>query len=105
MTIFYPLAVYASICRYLQQPLAFPGDLAAWENPQPISSGVLDSIFHEWLVLDPDTANESFNIVDNFPFVWAKFWPILASWFGLEWQSPNEEANYEEVTMPLIPRG
>lgn len=105
MSIFYPLAVYASICRHLKKMLAFPGDIAAWDTSQPISSGVLDSVFHEWLVLDPNTANEPFNIVDGSEFTWSKCWPVLASWFGLEWQPPSMNGEYQEVSMPLRPRG
>ena len=105
MTIFFPLAVYASICRHLNEPLAFPGDAAAWEKSVPISSGVLDSVFHEWLVLVANTTNEAFNIIDDSEFSWGKFWPVLASWFGLKWRAPDEDAKYDEVSMPLIPRG
>lgn len=105
MSIFFPLAVYASVNKYLGQPLYFPGDGVAWDTQQPISSGVLDSVFHEWLLLDPETKNEAFNIHDDSTFTWSKSWPVLAEWFGMEFRTPGEIEAYEEVEMPLRPRG
>ncbi|KAK3716889.1 hypothetical protein LTR37_006239 [Vermiconidia calcicola] len=107
MTTFYPLAVYAAVQRRLGKPLAFPGDTAAWEKIMPMSSGVLNSLFHEWLVLEEATAGERFNIVDDSEFTWLKAWPVVAGWFGMDWSPPAEEdeGKYEIVEMPLRPRG
>lgn len=108
MTTFYPLAVYAAVQRKLGMRLEFPGDTAAFEKMMPMSSGVLNSQFHEWLVLDEGTANERFNIVDGSEFSWLRAWPVIAGWFGMEWSPPAEEANgkqYETVEMPFRPRG
>lgn len=107
MTTFYPLAVYAAVQRKLGRPLAFPGDPAAFEKIMPMSSAVLNSLFHQWVVLEDGTANEKFNIVDNSDFTWLKAWPIIAAWFGMDWTPPVEEAGteYEVVEMPLRPRG
>ena len=108
MTTFYPLAVYAAVQRKLGKRLDFPGDTAAWEKMNPMSSGVLISQFHEWLVLDKDTANERFNIVDGSDFSWLRSWPVIAEWFGMEWSPPAEEADgneYQTVEMPFTPRG
>jgi hypothetical protein len=107
MTTFYPLAVYASIQRKLGKPLAFPGDAAAFEKMMPMSSGTLNSYFHEWLVLDESTANERFNIVDGSEFSWMKAWPIIANWFGMDWTPPVEDSAevYNVVEMPPKPRG
>jgi hypothetical protein len=105
MTIFYPLAVYAAVLRKLNKPLLFPGDFVSWDNPTPISTGILNSIFYEWLVLSPHTAGESFNITDDSEFTWSRFWPTLASWFGLEWQPPSENATYHEIDTGFQPRG
>ena len=85
MTTFYPLAVYAAVQRKLKRKLAFPGDAAAFEKIMPMSSAVLNSRFHEWLVLDDNNKDERFNIVDHSEFTWLKAWPVIARWFGLEW--------------------
>ncbi|KAK5065316.1 hypothetical protein LTR84_001154 [Exophiala bonariae] len=105
MTIFYPLAVYASIQRKLKKPLKYPGDLASWDNNHPISTGVILGTFYEWMVLTDDTAGESFNITDGSEFTFSKLWPILASWFGLEWLPPQQDGSYHEVELPYVPRG
>ncbi|OAG43082.1 hypothetical protein AYO21_02701 [Fonsecaea monophora] len=105
MTIFYPLAVYAAVQRKLNQPLRYPGDFVSWDNNHPISSGVILGTFYEWLVLNEGTAGESFNITDGSEFTFSKLWPILASWFGLEWLPPQENASYHEVELPFVPRG
>lgn len=105
MNIFYPLAVYAAVQRQLKRPLDFPGDLTAWDKVQPISSGQLNSLFHEWLVLNPDAENQSLNIWDGSEFTWGKFWPILARWYGLDWVLPRLDVGYNEVVMSVVPRG
>ena len=107
MTTFYPLAVYAAVQRKLSKPLAFPGDTAAWEKMMPMSTGTLNSFFHEWLVLIESTADERFNIVDGSDFSWGKAWPAVAGWFGMEWKPPADEAleGWSVVEMPLKQRG
>ncbi|RVX70234.1 hypothetical protein B0A52_05567 [Exophiala mesophila] len=105
MTIFYPLAVYASIQRKLLQPLEYPGDLTSWDNNHPISTGFILGTFYEWLVVTEGTAGESFNITDGSEFTFGKLWPIMASWFGLEWRPPQENGSYHEVELPFVPRG
>jgi len=105
MNIFYPLAVYASVQRYLKRPLLFPGDLVAWDKAQSISSGKLNSLFYEWLVLNPDAGNQSLNIWDGSEFTWGKFWPSLAHWYQLDWEPPRSDAEYTETEMRAIPRG
>lgn len=107
MTTIYPLAVYAAVQRKLGQPLAFPGDAAAFEKMMPMSSAVLDSYFHEFLVLKERTAGERFNIVDGSEFSWLKAWPVIASWFGMDWRPPaeEEETEYKVEELPLRPRG
>lgn len=107
MTTFFPLAVYASIQKELGRPLEFPGDSAAFEKIMPMSSGVLNSYLHEWMVLEESARNERFNIVDDSEFTWLKAWPVIAGWFGMEWLPPREEeeGEYEVAEMPLRPRG
>ncbi|KAK5165801.1 uncharacterized protein LTR77_008724 [Saxophila tyrrhenica] len=107
MTTIYPLAVFAAVQRKLGQPLAFPGDTPAWEKVMPMSSAVLNSHFHQWLVLEAGTAGERFNIVDDSEFTWMNAWPVIASWFGIGWSPPAEEDEdeYATVEMPVRPRG
>lgn len=105
MTIFYPIAVYAAVQRKLKRPLEYPGDLASWDNNHPISTGVQLARFHEWLALTPETTGESFNITDGSEFTFGHFWPILASWFKVDWIPPRDDTQYNEVELSYKPRG
>jgi nucleoside-diphosphate-sugar epimerase len=105
MNMLYPLSVYAAVQSYLGKPLDFPGDVAAWENEKLQSSASMNSYFHEWLVLNPNVANEAFNITDDYRFNWSRFWPILASWYGAKWNPPtNDESKYTEISAKHNPR-
>ena len=105
MTIFYPLAVYASVQRKLNRSLDYPGDLKSWDNNHPIITGLLLGMFYEWLVMTPETSGESFNITDGSEFTFGKLWPILASSYGLNWQPPRHDGTYHEVETEFTPRG
>ena len=102
----YPLAVYASVCKRLGEPLRFPSDIAAWETQIDHSSAMMDGYFEEWTVLSDHVANEAFNIADDSAFTWGKFWPKLAGWYGIEYTRPDENAPYKELkTRSQVPRG
>lgn len=105
MTIFYPLALYAALQQKMKKPLKYPGDLTSWDNNHPIATGALNSRFYEWLVLTPETAGEAFNITDGSEFTFGQLWPVLASWYSLEWSPPKADDHYSETEMPFRPRG
>lgn len=103
-----PLAIYATVCKHLRQPIEYPGDLETWEQLQDMSSAMLDGYQAEWAVLDDDTANEAFNASDGSAFAWEKFWPKFAGQYGVEWKGPVLDENaYRVVRMPKekTPRG
>lgn len=77
------LAVYASVCAHLKQPLAFPGDYMAWDREYCQSSAMLNAYMEEWAVLTPEAADQVFNAQDGLPFTWGRFWPYLARWYGI----------------------
>ena len=92
--------------RKLGKPLDFPGDIAAWEKSTPMAAGILNSHFHEWLVLNEHTADGKFNIHDDSEFSWLRAWPIIARWFGMDWSPPVEDnSKYQVQELPLMPRG
>jgi hypothetical protein len=99
MNIVWPLAVYASVQRYLGGKLAFPGDWTAWDKQQTQSSARLNSYLSEWALLNPAAANQAFNAADGCPFTWGTLWCELASWYGLECAPPDEHAEYREVPL------
>ncbi|KAL9088197.1 MAG: hypothetical protein Q9165_006324 [Trypethelium subeluteriae] len=102
MNLCYPLAVYASVCRRLGQPLRFPGDVPAWQMGSSMSSAMLNAYMEEWMVLAGPT-DQRYNVCDGSAFAWEGFWPRLAGWYGLEWRGPAEEG-YVEVETRFAPR-
>lgn len=67
-----------------------------------------EGIFHEWAASTEDAANEALNIVDDSPFTYGEFWPVLVGWYGIEYGTPDEdESTYTFVTLPgeTPPRG
>ncbi|KAK3719657.1 hypothetical protein LTR37_004194 [Vermiconidia calcicola] len=104
-TLVYPLFIYASVQKYLGRPLEYPSDLTAWYAPQSLSNAVLNSYLHEWSVLAPDTANQTFNASDDCAFTWGKMWPRLAAHFDMEYVAPDtsDKAQFREKAMKAEP--
>jgi nucleoside-diphosphate-sugar epimerase len=85
------LAIYGAIQAHLKQPLAFPGDFAAWDREYCQSTALMNAYFEEWAALTDGAANEAFNIQDGLSFTWGRFWAYLASWYGTGWKSPEDD--------------
>jgi hypothetical protein len=85
MNVVYGLAIYASVQKELGHKLEFPADIAAWEVEKHLGSAVLIGYHAEWAVLSETTRNQVLNIADESMFSFGKFWPVLASWYGLEY--------------------
>lgn len=105
MNLVYPLCVYAAVQAHMKQPLVFPGDYLAWDKEQIQSTAMLNSYLSEWAALTPAAGDEAFNAGDDFPFYWSRFWPILASWYGVSWLPPDQNAEYKVMELPHTPRG
>ena len=101
-------AVYASVQAHLKQPLQFPGDYVAWDKEQCQSTAMVNAYLEEWAVLTPEAANEAFNAQDGTPFTWGRFWPYLASWYGIPWEPPESKPDKYRTTVSRAvetPRG
>jgi hypothetical protein len=108
MNLCFPLAVYASVCKHLGQPLDFPGDLGAWETIQDQSTAFLNAYLAEWVVLTDAAKNEAFNASDSSPFTWGHFWLKLAAWYDMDYTKPDPAKDvYHEFKLPYdtTPRG
>ncbi|KAL1995878.1 hypothetical protein VTN49DRAFT_744 [Thermomyces lanuginosus] len=102
------LAVYGAVQAHLKQPLAFPGDYAAWDREYCQSTALLNAHFEEWAVLTEQAANEAFNIQDGTSFTWGRLWPYLARWYGTTWTPPEEDQSKYRATQSRhvrTPRG
>ncbi|USW53394.1 Putative NAD(P)-binding domain superfamily [Septoria linicola] len=83
--------VYAAVTAHLKQALTFPGDYVAWDKEFCASSAVLNAHMMEWAVLTPAASDEAFNVQDGLPFTWSRFWPYLASWYGVNFLPPESD--------------
>jgi len=101
----YPLAVYATVCKHLGQPMEYPGDINSWQMVQSMSSAMMNAYMEEWAVLTPASKNQKFNTCDSSAFAWEGCWPRVAGWYGVEWKGPETEVEYIQRETPHNPRG
>ena len=101
----FPLAVYAAVCKKLNQPIEYPCDIVSWQTPQSMSSAMMNAYLEEWAVLTPGAADQRFNACDSSAFAWEGFWPRLAGWYGISWKGPDENAKWIVKETPYVPRG
>ncbi|KAH9533745.1 hypothetical protein CY35_18G068400 [Sphagnum magellanicum] len=78
------LAVYASICKYENKPLVYPGNLITWDHLFDASAADLIAEQEIWASLDPKGKNEPFNSSNGDVYKWKRLWYLLADKYGLE---------------------
>lgn len=91
MNLCFPLAIYANVCAYLNEPFAFPGDIKAFQNPMSHSSAILNAHYEEWAALSEGAKNQRLNCCDGSAFTYESLWPKIAGWYGIPWKGPEEE--------------
>jgi nucleoside-diphosphate-sugar epimerase len=89
MNLLMVIAVYASICRELGQPLRFPGTLAAYDALYQVTDAGLLARATVWAGSEPRAAGEVFNITNGDQFRWRQLWPVFARHLGLEYAEPQ----------------
>ena len=78
--------------------------MGAWDSNKDNTTAKLVGYFSEWVVLNDSTKNDTFNIVDDSPFSYGRFWPEVAGWYGLEAAIPEpDESKYTVLTMGMGP--
>ncbi len=82
------IAVYATLCKALGRPFAFPGTPAAYSALYQCTDAGLLARAMTWMATDPACANEAFNVVNGDPIRWCNVWPAFARYFGLEAAPP-----------------
>nr|KMM69946.1 aldo-keto reductase family protein [Coccidioides posadasii RMSCC 3488] len=103
MNLVYPLGVFGAVQSYLGKPMVYPGDLNSFQAVQDMSTAMMNGYLEEWAVLTPAAANEAFNACDNSQFTFGKFWLRLAKWYGVGYELPDENAEYQAVQTPYEP--
>ncbi|KIW13409.1 hypothetical protein PV08_08597 [Exophiala spinifera] len=101
----YGLAVYASVQAEMGEGLEYPGTIAAWGLEKHLSAARLIAWHAEWAVLTAQAKNQALNISDDSMFTYGKFWPVLASWYGVSYGTPPEPVNSVQMPYTPPPRG
>ena len=84
------IAVYASLCKALDLPLAFPGTEAAYRALYQCTDAGLLAHAMTWMATDAACANRAFNVVNGDLIRWQNVWPSFARFFGLELAPPRK---------------
>ena len=78
------LAVYASICKELTQPMRFPGSLVQWTSLTDMTDAQLLAKQLLWAATTPAARNQALNVVNGDVFRWKWMWKRIAGWFGVD---------------------
>jgi len=83
------IAVYASVLKKMGLPLIFPGTYTSYTTLVEATSVDLLARLMEWTAVSPNAKNEPFNCVNGDFFRWESFWPVIADWFGMDFELPT----------------
>jgi nucleoside-diphosphate-sugar epimerase len=89
MNLLMVVAVYATICRELGQPLRFPGTLAAYDALYQVTDAGLLARATVWAGSEPRAAGEVFNITNGDQFRWRQLWPAFARHLEMAYAEPQ----------------
>jgi nucleoside-diphosphate-sugar epimerase len=89
MNLLMVIAVYASICRELGQPLRFPGTHAAYDALYQVTDAELLAQATVWAGAEPAAAGQIFNITNGDQLRWRQLWPAFAQHFGMDYAEPQ----------------
>ncbi|KAJ8565424.1 hypothetical protein K7X08_008000 [Anisodus acutangulus] len=84
------LSVYATICKYQNIPLKFPGTKAVWDSYSNASDANLVAEHQIWSALCQQGKNKAFNITNGDVFKWKHLWKVLAEQIGVEYVGFDE---------------
>lgn len=74
------VALYASACKALGEPLAFPGTETSYRLEYDFSTASNNARFQLAAATNPKAYHQAFNISDGTPLTWATLWPRIATW-------------------------
>lgn len=86
------IAVYATICKELGLPLAFPGTAGSYKALYQCSDAHLLARAMGWMATDAKCANQAFNVTNGDLIRWENLWPKFADFFGME-VGPRRQMN------------
>jgi nucleoside-diphosphate-sugar epimerase len=83
------VGAYAAIAAELGVPLDFPGPRGCFDAIKQATDATLLAKAIVFIATTPACANEAFNVTNGDVFRWNRFWPRLASYFGLSAGAPR----------------
>ncbi|MDB5864408.1 MAG: hypothetical protein JWO70_2214 [Betaproteobacteria bacterium] len=104
------IAVYASIARACDEPLAFPGSDKSFHARTQFTHVPLLAKAIRWMSTEPCAADESYNVTNGDSPSWSALWPRFADYFGVEAGGPGAfrladyVADKESVWQALVRR-
>jgi hypothetical protein len=78
------LAVYASICKEIGEPMRFPGSSVQWNSLTDMTDARVLAKHLLWATITPAARDTAFNVVNGDIFRWKWMWKRIAGWFGVE---------------------
>jgi hypothetical protein len=95
MNIAQALGLFLSLWREVEGAgsiVPFPGSPDSWTALHTDTSQDILARFHIYASLYPsETSERAFNVVDGPATNWAKVWPVVTQYFGLEGVGPNPD--------------
>jgi len=89
MNLLMVIAVYASICKELGQPLRFPGSLAAYDALYQVTDAELLARATVWAGAEPAADGEVYNVTNGDQLRWRQLFPAFARHFGMDVAEPQ----------------
>jgi nucleoside-diphosphate-sugar epimerase len=78
------IAVYATICKELGLPLAYPGTAGSYKALYQCSDAKLLARAMVWMATESRCADQAFNITNGDLIRWENVWPKFAQFFEME---------------------
>jgi hypothetical protein len=94
------LGLYLAVTKELGDKPVFNGTTAKYYNVEALSSSAMDAYFEEWCALTPGCSNEAFNTSNGDVSVWARLFPDLCDFFGLD--KPSDDQFSGTPMRPLV---
>jgi nucleoside-diphosphate-sugar epimerase len=83
MNLLMVIAVYGTLARHLDVPLAFPGPRAAYEALYQVTDARLLARAVDWAGETEACRGQVYNITNGDYFRWSRIWPRIAEFFGV----------------------
>jgi nucleoside-diphosphate-sugar epimerase len=83
------LAVYATICREIGEPLRFPATLGCFQSRFQVMDAEMLARAAINVATDPTCANNIYNVSNGDFFRWQELWPAIAGFFELTAEGPG----------------